>query len=677
MVPYPDNFSDAFDLTINDTLSLGMVFNGGLTVSGVGNTIAAPVITPVGADGIAIAENLSWSLANVNADIDVAEGTSVIMTYETIVLDEVLANQALTNSATIQWTSIDGPDANERDGSAVPVVNDYFTAPATTNTASSDNNTIVKTRLSDTFNAADNIVRIGDIVEYELRLTIQEGTSPAIEVVDTLPKGLMFTEVVSINGDTSANYDQVAPFTHNPILATDIAVLGNAELADTTVTWNIGDVVNVANNNAVDDVFIIVYRAQVLNDDVFLQANPTVPPLINSANFDYTTAAGPAVTENDTETIDLRQPILTVDKTAVPAGGVTVDDPANTIIEADEVITYTIEIFNGGTAPAYDVVLNDVIPAGLRNGALTITVDSISLAVGGARPILNPVYNAATGLAVWDFDTGVGNTGLDDPYTIPANDTLIIVYRVQAEPGIGAGLALDNAATATLYYSFDNNAVPAGAVAADREIYGPSNTAIVSLTTGNPNALLKENPLQLTQTIGESFTYRITIPDAPMPTSLYDVQITDDLSTLPGAMTLISVVRVPDALPQTWVPENVGTPTNLLIQDLATGSGIDIPPNEQIAIDVTVQLQNLPLATNVAGLTFINSADYTFNQVDDVGPRVNGGSDDTPIMTITEPLVLVTDKSGPAQMTFGTPEVFTIDVENNTAANPNASAATI
>ncbi len=79
---------------------------------------------------------------------------------------------------------------------------------------------------------------------------------------------------------------------------------------------------------------------------------------------------GPAVTETDTETIDLRQPILTVTKTAVPSGGVTVDDPTNTIIEADEIITYTIDIFNAGTAPAYDMVLNDVIPVGLRNGGL-------------------------------------------------------------------------------------------------------------------------------------------------------------------------------------------------------------------------------------------------------------------------------------------------------------------
>ncbi len=146
---------------------------------------------------------------------------------------------------------MNGDDANERNGSDVPGpgVNDYFTAPATTDTLTSDNNTVVKTRLSDTFNPADNIVRIGDVIDYELRLTIQEGTSPANVVVDTLPKGLMFKEVVSINGDTTASYDQVAPFTHNPILATDIVVLGDPALTATTVSWNIGDVVNVADNN--------------------------------------------------------------------------------------------------------------------------------------------------------------------------------------------------------------------------------------------------------------------------------------------------------------------------------------------------------------------------------------------------------------------------------------------
>ena len=656
-----DNFSDAFDVSIDDSLSLGFAFSGGLTISGAGNTIAAPVIV---GDGVTVPQTLSWSLASGNADIDIAEGTLVIMSYEATVLDEALAQQTLSNSAVMQWSSIDGADINERDGSGVPVVNDYRDGPSVTNTITSNNNTVLKTRLSDTFNAGDNIVRIGDIVDYELRLTIQEGTSPANIIVDTLPQGMMFEGVVSINGDTTAPYAAVAPFTHNAILASSIVTAGNPATGPTTVTWSLGDVINVADNVAANDEFVLVYRARVLNL-VHPQVNNI--NIVNTANFDYTTAVGPAVTQTDNETVVILQPNLAVTKTAAPANG-------DTIIDAGELITYTVDITNSGTAPAYDAVLNDVIPVGLRNGVGTISNVIIELPVGNPVAVLNPVYDAVTGSAVWNFDTGIA-----DAYTIPVGSTMRVVYDVQADAGIGAGLTMINAANVSLYHSFDDEAVPqVGGVTGVREIYGPSNTATVTLTTPGANALLKENPVQLTQTIGDTFIYRITIPDAPMPTALHDVQITDVLSVppplLPGSMTFVSVTRVPDALPQTWVPENVGTATSLVIQDLATGNGIDIPANEQIAIDVEVALRDVPV--NVAGALFNNTADYSFNQVDDVGPRINNaGSDTTANMTIVEPLDMVLSKTGPATITFGTPATFTIDVENSILTNANASAA--
>jgi len=109
--------SDVFDVTLTDTLGLGLVYAGNPTVTVGGgvsanNTIGAPVIT---GDGINQAQTLLWSLTNGNADIDIAEGTSVTISYDVRVLTGVLA-QALKNSAVAQWTGIDGPSAFERDG---------------------------------------------------------------------------------------------------------------------------------------------------------------------------------------------------------------------------------------------------------------------------------------------------------------------------------------------------------------------------------------------------------------------------------------------------------------------------------------------------------------------------------------------------------------------------------
>jgi len=190
-----DNFSDAFDVSVIDQLSAGQVFNGGLSVSGPGNLITAPVIT---GDGVVVPQQLSWSPANGNASINIAEGTSIVLRYRVKVLDSAQAAQPLTSASQIQWTSLSGVDLAQRNGSASPVFNDYHIGPVSATITTADTNTLLKTRLSDTFNATDANVRVGDVVDYELRMTLQEGSSPNVVITDILPKGLAFTAKLSV-----------------------------------------------------------------------------------------------------------------------------------------------------------------------------------------------------------------------------------------------------------------------------------------------------------------------------------------------------------------------------------------------------------------------------------------------------------------------------------------------
>ena len=643
-----DLFSDAFDLSLTDSLSLGQVFNGALTVDGVGNTINAPIIV---GDGLVTAQTLDWSLADANADIDVIEGTVVTVTYEALVLDEILALQDLTSTVNVQWHSRDGPDVNQRDGSGVPALNDYFNAaPVTTVITTADNNAVAKLRLIDTFEPSipllgDNIVRVGDIVDYEVRVNVQEGSHTNFAVEDNLPPGMVFEETVSING-IAAPFAAVAPFTYSTIVAP--VVVGDPTTGPTTVTWSVADLVNPGDNLANND-FVIVYRARVLNL-VHPQVNNIALP--NTVNVDYDSALGAAPTKTDNEILDLQQPNLSVTKVAAPANG-------DTIIDAGEVITYTIEITNNGTAPAYDVELSDVIPLGLRQAGITLPlVDGTQLLVAGTiLPNVTPTFNVLTGATNWDFDSGVA-----DQYNIPAGDTLQIIYIIQADAGLGSGATLTNQAQVQLYYSFDNNDVPtAAAVTGVREIYGPSNTAQVVLTTLPASALLKENPAVLDASIGETFTYRITVPEVLQSTALYDVRILDDLTASAANLQFVSVTKVQGSEP--WVPANIGTITdNLIIADETIG--IDIPANERIIIDVTVTLRDAN-PPNVTPLPFSNTASYLFNAVDNSGLPVSIGPGSTTVdMRVVEP-ELTMDKRGPGGLVnFATPIAYTLVVEN-------------
>lgn len=633
-----DNYSDAFDISIVDTLSLGLAYQTTTsTVDVAGNTITDPTVV---GDGISAGQSLTWDLADSTADIEVVEGTVVTVTYDVLVLDTVLADQDLTNSAVIQWTSNDDTNVYERTGTASPAFNDYFTGPATTTLTTPDNTNINKSRITDTYaigNPED--VRIGDVIEYELRVALQEGLHNNLVITDTLPQGLVFEGVVSINGDTSSPYNAVAPFVHNNITP---VISGDPVIGASSVTYTIGDLTNVADANNGNDDFVIIYRVRVL-DNVHAQANSTT--LTNTAVLNYTTASG-AQTDNSAVSVTLLQPGVTVTKSAAAAGG-------DAVLVPNEVVTYTVNITNTGLTPVYDVVVEDVIPVGMRNNGITMLTTSIQPA-GTALINIAPTYNATTGLASWNFDSGVANA-----YSIPVGQSLRLVYTVQADADIGAGQTLTNQAVATLYYSFDNDDVPVlGGVTGVREIYGPSNTATTTLTTASPGVLLKQNPAVTDVTIGETFTYRITVPQVPVATYLHDVRIVDNLIAT-ADLTFVSVTKVSGTQP--WTPANTGTVTNLVIEDATIG--IDIPPNEQVVIDVTVLVSDV--GANNIGRTFTNTATYTYNQLpNDNTTQVAGMAGTTGDMTIIEPDNLTLLKTGPASINIGTPETFTLKIKN-------------
>jgi len=363
------DYSSAYDISLVDTLSLGLVYNGNVTVTGAGNTIAAPVIN-VGGDGISTAQTLTWSVADANADIGIPEGATVTVTYQVRVLDTVVAGQTLTNDVTAAWTSLDGVNSYERDGSGG--INDYVATATTSLTTPPDATTLVKTRLTDTYNAGDANLRPGDLVDFELRIGLQEGTHTDLVLTDTLPAGMVYVNMVS------------ADFFGTPGAATP-------SQSGQTLTWNLGTVVNPGDGDPTNDYLVIVYRARVLNN--LTQQNST--PLTNNATLDYTLGGGvPAPQLTAGQTVTVLQPMLAVTKNAAPAGG-------DMAVDAGEVITYTVDIVNSGAAPAYDTVLTDTLPVGLRQGGITTT--SITLVNSGTNlPVQAPTYDSATGVATWD-----------------------------------------------------------------------------------------------------------------------------------------------------------------------------------------------------------------------------------------------------------------------------------
>ncbi len=255
---------------------------------------------------------------------------------------------------------------------------------------------------------------------------------------------------------------------------------------------------------------------------------------------------------------------------------------------------------------------------------------------------------------------GTNGAGLLDVrnLSVPANSEISVQFDITLDPSLSDGTVVTNQADlissdAVIAVSDD----PTVNGQADPTIAGDEDpTRVVVLTT--PVGPLVKATTQTTASVGETFSYQITVPQTPYPDPIYDVKITDDLTASAADLRFVSVTKIAGS--GSWIPVNTGTDTNVVIED-PTG-GIDIPADEQITVEITVVLEDTP--TNVADLVFTNSASFLYNRIDDDdSSELPGDPGTSEPMTVVEPELTLT-KGGPASMTVGTPETFSLDVQN-------------
>ncbi|TLM79892.1 DUF11 domain-containing protein [Microbulbifer harenosus] len=630
--------ADAFDLLLQEQLSLGLAFVPG-SATFAGATIVDPVIS---GDGQTAAQALRWDVATTN--LDIAFGSSAALVFDVRVLETVLAGADLSAVSRVEWTSLDDDNSSvyERNGSGG--LNDYFIDGTTAALVTANTTTLEKRHIGDSYNAADKQLRVGDLVEFELRVNLQEGAHPNAVVTDTLPQGMVFERTVSINGDTSAPFAAVAPFSHSEVM--EPVQSGDPAAGPTTVSWPLDDLINQGDNDAANDVFVIHYLARVLNRDVHPWPANSMP-LTNNAEYVFETAAGSA-SVTTAETIELLQPEVALAIAGTAANG-------DAVLEPNELVEFTVTLTNNGSAPAYDLALRDLVPVGLRQAGVMVESTTIN---GSGVANVTPVYDAASGEVRWDF-VGSG-------YAIPVGGVLEMTYRLQADANIGAGLAIQNGAFIEVYYSLAADALPALAavnVAEDmREDYGP--TAPQGIVFSTPSAVdLDIANTQETASIGEPFRYRVTIPATAQAAALNDVQVVIDL---PDTAELVFVSAEKVSGSANFAPVNSGTGNQLIIED--TANGIDVPANEQAVVDVIVRLRDVN-PPNADGQTFNSSATYRYNFVNDdpASGQGAGGGNTTADMTVVEPTELVMAKSmanGATTIQSGLPGRFLLNVHN-------------
>jgi uncharacterized repeat protein (TIGR01451 family) len=332
----------------------------------------------------------------------------------------------------------------------------------------------------------------------------------------------------------------------------------------------------------------------------------------------------------------------------------------------------TVENLTSGASPASTAVSGDTLRYSLRlqttdsalndltffddlgdlNATAVFASGSLTLVAGSIPPGADTTNTNPSGGTNGAGIVDVGNLSL------PADSEIVIQFDVTLAAGLADGLVVTNQADLLSTIKLADSDDPNVNGQSDPAVTGDEDPTRVLISTVPAPPLLKENT-QATASIGESFRYRITIPETPHPFDLYDVQIIDDLIASAADLRLLSVAKISGSEP--WTPVNTGTATAPVIEDPAIG--IDVPAGEQIVLEITVVLEDTP--TNLTGLAFTNTATYTYNLLDDDPPSQEPGlPDTTEPMTIVGPDVVNVTKTGPVGMTLGVPGTFSLDVHN-------------
>ena len=655
----PGFLATAYNLQVLDDLTLAT------NLSYVAGSISG--VSPPTALTVAKQTTFSWPAGDA-----IAFGGTRTFSYKVLVDSgaqplEILSNNA-NNPMYAKWDSLPGSSTSLKlngtgfigaDGTATGLRNgtltNIVTPPNTYQTTTSAILTVPPVTITKTDLSTSVVPTIGAYKQFQLDINLPEGTTNSLNLVDNLAvSGLSYLLSNNITYNISYTFQGIA--TINGAVPTG-AYSPTAFPADPTTgnaLWNIGTVVTDSEDDSgtthtINPRIRITYWARIDNN---ISTN-VGGNMQNSVYANYTNGA----TGNPTSTPTVTTPSITVVEPALTLGKTVSNFSVPGALPAGlNVLEYTLTLINTGNSTAFDINLVDTLPVQLTyDAAFTPTATINGVAVTG---FISTPSGVPAGPLLW------GRNNADGSLDLPAGQALVLKYHVIVDVAALPGTVLNNRVYAD-WTSLDGVSGFERTGAGCPTITAPNHycvgPAVATTTVAVPNPLSKQNT-QATAAIGQQFKYRITVPAVAKPSPLYDVRILDDLGLSAADMSYVGITQISGPA---WTPVVSGAPKNLVIS--GSGAGIDIPANTQLTFDVTVVLNDS--ATNVTGLLFHNTASYTFNATNgDNATQTAGGAGITADMTIVGPDSVTLQKSGPATMRVGTPDTFTLNIQNTGTA---------
>ncbi len=612
----------AFETVISDTLPVGLFFPGGsvvtVTPSNVSGLLEIPTTTVIAA---------GWQ----SSAFDLPVGDSVTFTFTATLASTVEPGQTLQNGVSGTYTSRDGSDPNERTGASPgsnqsdnSLLNNYNTSALGGTVTVADPIAIDKTFSP---NPALNRYAIGALVTYRLKISLVEGTTKSVKVVDVLPAGLSFVT----SGAPGTAPGAPITFTYS----------GTPTIVGPQVTFDLGDVVNLPNGVASDDFITIDVTARV--DNVVANQDGTV--LGNNASVSFTAPGGGTVVRNfdaDAATpgvqplnLTVIEPVVVLTKSASPLS-----------VSLGDEVTFTLLVDHtaASRADAYDVKVVDTLPAGLAYvagsasipptvagqvltfnvGTLTLVTDNITITyrarVAGSAAVGVPLSNnavltfgsipGATGAA----NSGRNGSGGINDYTSAASASVTPNANAQIRADKTVAMVVDADASGNLTpgdtvewtIALTNNGPPVTNVVFTDSV--PANTTYVagSLTTSKgttsvalPALTVNVGPMAASEVVTIRFRTMVNVA-VPTGTVLSNQGSVDSDQTVPtltdGDGNPLNGNQ-PTTIPVNGVPALAVTKAQSFPNDINLDGQLN--PGETIRYTMVVSSTGTSLAANV------------------------------------------------------------------------------
>jgi uncharacterized repeat protein (TIGR01451 family)/fimbrial isopeptide formation D2 family protein len=433
----------AFDVTVYDQLPP--------TLELLGVQIDAPTgTTATNGSTLGVGGVISYTLDRLDSVQDITSGrTDVVVTATVRVVPGTVAGAQITNTARVQYTSLPGERGTianptgssvaagtagtqngERTGGDVPnpinnsspsintIRNNYSVGAIALNRLAqpsfdkqfqggsiSDDDTSVP-------GTSGSNVAVGEAVLYDLLVTLPEGTTNNLRVVDAVPDGMRFDPsfngvgyqiITTAGGLLTQNFSNPAA-----VASPTLTVSGTGTLGDDGVDalFTFGNVTVDDDNNPNNNAFIIRVRLIVTNTT----ANQSGATRANGGALRYNDGYSGA----DVTLRDPTEPQVTI----VEPTPLVRKEVSGAAADAGDPITYTIRLENSAPRSemtAYDVVISDTIAPELINPTI------VAVSATGA-----PDVDAA------DFE--IATVGPDRilrttaPITLPLGSTVIITF---------------------------------------------------------------------------------------------------------------------------------------------------------------------------------------------------------------------------------------------------------